>query len=850
LTANEDFMDALIRHQIGLMQFSGHLRNRVIRRLDATEKRLKELIASRTARIAARGGVDLGPATTRRLRSLEKLVGNLRRTAFDGALKEVTAELRQLSLDEAAFVQGSLQKASPVVLDVQSPDPARLRAIASHNPFQGQTVRGWFRSMRTADLNRIMQEVRTGLVLGDSNQVIARRVAGTVRLRGADGVTQLTRNQAQAVVRTAVNGVSNEAKKLVYAENREFIKEEMFVATLDSRTTVICMSLDGTRHKVLEGPRPPMHVQCRSLRVAVIDGQVIGDRPAVSTTRRDLEGLSRAERRARIRELTGQVPANTTYEQFLRRQSIQFQNEVLGVKKATLFREGKLPLSKFVDRRGNELTLKQLRTRDPEAFRRAGLRVGAGRTTDAARVFQVDPSASIGGRTSSLIRQGFTNDEIAARIREEFPDAKTTAKSVASTRSRLKKAGQIPTTIGASIEGLLLDGLPDAQILTAIKRLYPNANTTIKSIQSVKSRLKKAGRLGPQRPGPPPRPRPVPPTPRPPRRPPPEQPKPGAPARPTKPAELARELIKEGKLTNLEILEEVKRRFPDARTTLASIRSMRSVLKKAGLAKAEPKKRVRPPEPPQPKKALPRTDERYAGQLRFDGDNAVNVSIAKDALEEWPALTRDLMDRKLGRIYYGDDRYMVDFPSGGNSGGVFFSRHFTANQRKHFDVRVRDTLCRQVAKKIGMNGGTAVRGVFSHEIGHALDRLVDGVSVSIETTAGRTVPTVVEVAFKNTGGFGNFWSEVDDLFKKSYQKALQVSKTQRQGKFGYSLTNEKEFFTQVVQAIRARRQMQTGVGRPGVGLDWHMANKEQVDLFHRVFPDAVRRVEEVFDGWI
>ena len=56
----------------------------------------------------------------------------------------------------------------------------------------------------------------------------------------------------------------------------------------------------------------------------------------------------------------GTVPADVTYDGWLRGQPVEFQNEVLGRPKATLFRRG-LKIDRFVDRAGRELTVPELR---------------------------------------------------------------------------------------------------------------------------------------------------------------------------------------------------------------------------------------------------------------------------------------------------------------------------------------------------------------------------------------------------------------------------------------------------------------------------------------------------------
>jgi predicted Fe-S protein YdhL (DUF1289 family) len=62
-------------------------------------------------------------------------------------------------------------------------------------------------------------------------------------------------------------------------------------------------------------------------------------------------------------EAIGQVPARTTYGEWLRTQPAEFQNDVLGPARADLFRGG-MPLTKFVDRAGGGLTLRQIRERE------------------------------------------------------------------------------------------------------------------------------------------------------------------------------------------------------------------------------------------------------------------------------------------------------------------------------------------------------------------------------------------------------------------------------------------------------------------------------------------------------
>ena len=71
--------------------------------------------------------------------------------------------------------------------------------------------------------------------------------------------------------------------------------------------------------------------------------------------------------------MDGQVPGDMNYAEWLAKKPAAFQDEVLGATRGRLFREGKMPLTSFVNNAGREYTLDDLRKRDAAAFKRAGL---------------------------------------------------------------------------------------------------------------------------------------------------------------------------------------------------------------------------------------------------------------------------------------------------------------------------------------------------------------------------------------------------------------------------------------------------------------------------------------------
>lgn len=393
-TANVLWFDGLLRHQIYLLRVSGTIRNQINALLNATEADMARKILSALA-----GDTKLSPARLRRANSLIKQLQALRASPWKEADKLWHEAMDELTLTEVRQAKKLLEAVVPVELDTTLPAPGRLNAIVRTVPFEGKILKGWASKIQADDISRIANEIRIGVVQGESAQKIARRVIGTAKLKGRDGVTQITRQNAEAITRTAVNHFGNQAREAYFFENQDIFSKEIYTATLDGRTTPVCRSLDGERFPVAEGPIPPLHFNCRSIRVAEIVEEAIGMRPAkpvvekrILNTYTSKNQLGRVKFRAdlpygfkgdydkfrsqTLRAMTGRVPAKVTYQTWLQTQSVTFQDDILGPTRGQLFRKGKITLKRFVNRTGENYTLAELADREAKAFIAAGLDPG------------------------------------------------------------------------------------------------------------------------------------------------------------------------------------------------------------------------------------------------------------------------------------------------------------------------------------------------------------------------------------------------------------------------------------------------------------------------------------------
>lgn len=380
-TSNEEARDAMLRRQVGLLQLSDQVTARLLRILNESEPELRELIEEyvgllATVNVYSRRGTALA-------QRLEQAILRQRGKAYNRIAKALAKELDAIAVAEADAIGTLMQTVLPVELRLARPTTRQLRTIARELSPRGASMERWFTGINTNEARLLAAQVAAGAAQGQNTNQIVRTILGTKSMRGADGLTSTARNNTDALVRTSIMDVADRVRQALFTANEDILDEEQYVATLDSRTTPVCRSLDGKRFPVGTGPRPPMHWRCRSVRVPVFNGTLLGTRPAKPVTeamlRREFQQANtslnyRQWKQRRIRELVGPVPAVTTYQDWLERQSEEFQNEVLGETRAELFRDGGLTLERFVNRAsGRQWTLAELARRETSAFRSAGL---------------------------------------------------------------------------------------------------------------------------------------------------------------------------------------------------------------------------------------------------------------------------------------------------------------------------------------------------------------------------------------------------------------------------------------------------------------------------------------------
>lgn len=343
MSVNLHLQDLDIRHQIGLSRYSAATAAKIVALLNRTETDIVDQIQA--------AGWDEVSRQSAKVGRLEKLLEGIRvaqTEAYAAATKTLRTDLVELSEYEVEFQAGAIATAAkavevPVAIgQLAKPTAEMLKAAVDSRPFQGRLLKEWGKDLDSAAFRRVRDAVRIGYVEGESVQQIVTRIRGTKAARFKDGITEISRRDAEGLVRTAVTHTANASKDAFFRENSDVFRGVRWNAVLDGRTTAVCRGRDGQVFPLESGPRPPAHWRCRSTTTAVLKGEP-------------------------------DAPTGETYGDWLKRQDSDLQEDILGKTKAKLFRDGGLPLDRFVDRAGAEYTLDELRRREAAAFQKAGV---------------------------------------------------------------------------------------------------------------------------------------------------------------------------------------------------------------------------------------------------------------------------------------------------------------------------------------------------------------------------------------------------------------------------------------------------------------------------------------------
>ena len=341
--------DSLIRRQIFNQRFANGLSDEMVETLE----RINADIEARMLR-------DLTEFQTERFALMQRDINNILNLGYSGFSDELIEGLNGFTRSDLDFSYRALGFDTDVILGMPILDQVQLHVLSSEMGVgSGVGLLSMSEAIEQFGIKKsaeILTAINDGILIGETNAQIVKRI---------QDLTLRTKHQVRTLVRTAVSKASGVAMEDIARQNAEILKGMEWVATLDSRTTLICAGRDGRVYPIGKTPPFPAHWGERSRLVPVLKDEFNIDNSAV---RRPEVGDDGA----------GTTSGSTKFNSWLKRQDAAFQDEYFskfpnGLEKAALFRRGGLDIQQFRDEIGHNYTLEQLASLEPLAFQKANI---------------------------------------------------------------------------------------------------------------------------------------------------------------------------------------------------------------------------------------------------------------------------------------------------------------------------------------------------------------------------------------------------------------------------------------------------------------------------------------------
>lgn len=269
---------------------------------------------------------------------------------------DIGVESSQLEVDSLSQI---------VTNEVSKPDAEKVKKAILNVPLILTAWGGslFLKKFISSWVNSSIQQVENQTVLAMAAQSNIQVLQSTINGAAIDKtqvststISRITYNY-RTIANTAIQHAHTCAAQEFYKENDDLIKEEEFSAILDNKTSSTCRALSGNRYPVGAGPMPPLHPNCRSQRLPILNDKfanLIITKP-----------IGRSEW------------GEESYYEWLSRQPAKRQDLILGPTRGKLFRDGGLSPERFAQlqlhKNFKPMTLKDMQKLAPKAFERAGI---------------------------------------------------------------------------------------------------------------------------------------------------------------------------------------------------------------------------------------------------------------------------------------------------------------------------------------------------------------------------------------------------------------------------------------------------------------------------------------------
>ena len=353
-TANEILADLILQNHLQLQRLASHEYQKMLKILTELAKELVKQM------------ITIDPTAPGHLRyrneRAAKLMSKSQRKIskyFAEMLREFRSDMYELATLEANFAVNSLSSVTGIAIS-RAMTAEQMRAVVNSTYIEGGLLKDWFSRASQGYMLAFRKEIRAGMVAGEGIDKMIRRIIGSKReFPGDPSLYDKQKRGTEALVRTAVMSISNEARMAAFRANEDVIKGYQWLATLDDVTCLVCAVYDlkiwDTKANPIghdkEFKISPIHWNCRCVitPLTTIDEERLA---------RKQEGMGRSSQ-------YGRVSRSMNFEKWLESMPPEKQQQIIknniGKNRYEAWKEGKITFNDLITQKGRPLTLEELR---------------------------------------------------------------------------------------------------------------------------------------------------------------------------------------------------------------------------------------------------------------------------------------------------------------------------------------------------------------------------------------------------------------------------------------------------------------------------------------------------------
>lgn len=356
--------DEFIRHSINLERLAANERRVVLKMLKGLENDI-------VSRLLKTEGLTL--AETRRMEALFVATEEIIKQGFKEIGATQRASLVKIGEFESAQTAKLVNATVGVSLMTVGVPLAAIKALVDGDIVLGLPAKDWWAKQATNLKAAFQDTIRRGVFAGETLSDLTRRVRGTRESGFTDGLMRTSTRNAEALIRTSVKSILGSARDATLRANDDVLAGQQWLSMLDNSTTPICIALSGQAWDFdgnkLEGTTqdfpgpPPAHWGCRSDLIPVLKSweQLAKDANGDEKLGRKLDRIEKKIGAGTQASMDGQLSSDSDYSSWLKTQSVETQQEILGAGRWKLWKNGAIGLTDLIDQRGHPRTLEQLK---------------------------------------------------------------------------------------------------------------------------------------------------------------------------------------------------------------------------------------------------------------------------------------------------------------------------------------------------------------------------------------------------------------------------------------------------------------------------------------------------------